>query len=428
MTTIRAAAAVPTANHLLAEFRRVRAATEMLCVGLEPEDLTIQPMDAASPLKWHLAHTTWFFETFLLLPRSAGYQPFDPVYAFLFNSYYHTVGPQHPRARRGALSRPTVREILAYRQCVDEAVVALFLAQGDAATGDLAHILTVGLNHEQQHQELMLTDLKHLFALNPLQPAYRSEPTTAATTGPPPSGWHDHPGGLVAIGHAGEDFAWDNEGPRHRVYLEPFALARKPVTCGEYLEFMADGGYEQPLLWFSDGWDTARAGGWSSPLYWQRVDGVWHQYTLAGPRAVVPDEPICHVSFYEAHAYARWRGARLASEAEWETIAAGRPVTGNFVESGRFQPAPAGSEDVAQMFGDTWEWTASPYIAYPGYAPPVGALGEYNAKFMCNQMVLRGGSCATPAGHVRATYRNFFGPATRWQFSGIRLARGGAAA
>jgi ergothioneine biosynthesis protein EgtB len=423
VTTTRATAALTTPD-LLAAFRRVRATTEALCAGLEPEDLVVQPMTDASPLKWHLAHTSWFFETFLLLPNAPGYRPFDPAFAHLFNSYYNTAGPQFARARRGLLSRPTVQEVLAYRRHVDDALAALLAAQGETAPAELTRFLVVGLNHEQQHQELMLTDLKALFALNPLQPIYKPR-LPASAPAPAAPGWFAHAGGLVEIGHAGEGFAWDNESPRHRVFLEPFAVATRVVTCGEFAEFLDDGGYGQPLLWLSDGWDAVRAGGWSSPLYWQRQDGAWHQFTLAGQLPVDPDEPVCHLSFYEADAYARWRGARLPTEAEWETVAAGRLVAGNFAESGRCHPAPASSrEPVAQLFGDVWEWTASPYVDYPGYAPPAGALGEYNAKFMCNQLVLRGGSCATPADHVRATYRNFFGPAARWQFSGLRLARG----
>jgi ergothioneine biosynthesis protein EgtB len=402
-------------------YRTVRAATLRLCEPLETEDMVVQTMPDASPTKWHLAHTSWFFETFVLRRADATYRVFDDRYNHLFNSYYNTVGDPFPRARRGALSRPTVADVLAHRRHVDDAMLALFERSADHAFAAAAHVIEVGLNHEEQHQELLVTDVKTVLAGSPLALVYR--PALPAPAEPaPPLSFTTYDGGLVAIGHAGSGFAFDNEGPRHRVFLEPFALADRLVTCAEYLAFIEDGGYERPDLWLSDGWDERRRSAWSAPLYW-RPDGSIA--TLGGARAPELDEPVCHVSFYEADAFARWAGARLPSEAEWEVVASRAAVRGNLAESGAFHPRAAGPRDhaPAQLFGDAWEWTASPYVAYPGYAPWSGELGEYNGKFMCNQLVLRGGSCATPERHVRATYRNFFGPAARWQFTGIRLAR-----
>lgn len=399
----------------------------------------VQSMPEASPSKWHQAHTTWFFETFILRDRLPGYRPFDPRYRFLFNSYYKQVesfvSAPHPfRAIRGTFSRPELGTIRAFRRYVDEQMISLLL--GAAGTGDpeLTSLVELGIHHEQQHQELILTDIKHALWMNPLRPAYLCKPE-ALTTGEayedeispasrgPEAHWHDFAGGLLEIGHAGPQFAFDNELPRHRVYLEPFGLASRLVTNREYLDFMDDGGYQRPELWLSDGWDTVLAHGWEAPLYWERQDGEWLTFTLSGTRPVNADEPVCHVSYYEADAYARWRGERLPTEAEWETAAAIPSIAGNLLETERFHPAAAGA-GLAQMFGDAWEWTSSQYVAYPGYAPATGALGEYNGKFMCNQFVLRGGSCATPRSHLRPTYRNFFPPQARWQFSGIRLAHG----
>jgi ergothioneine biosynthesis protein EgtB len=416
--------AATTNPDFAARYRAVRAATEALAAPLSPEDCTAQSMPDASPVKWHLAHTSWFFETFVLEAAAPGYRPLDPAYRVLFNSYYHSVGAQHFRPERGLITRPGLAEVHAYRRHVDARLLAL-LEGGRLAPAQLA-VVELGLQHEQQHQELILTDLKHLLSRNPLLPAYRTrapEPASAA----PPLAWHEQPAGLREIGHAGPGFAFDNEGPRHRVFVHAFALASRAVTNGEYLAFMAERGYERPELWLSDGWAAVQHEGWRAPLYWTERDGAWHRFTLAGLRPVAESEPVTHVSAYEADAYARWAGARLPTEAEWEIVGASAPIAGNFVESGRGEPAPAKPEAApAQLFGDVWEWTASAYAPYPGYHPPPGALGEYNGKFMANQLVLRGGSCATPASHIRASYRNFFPPGARWQWSGIRLARDAA--
>jgi ergothioneine biosynthesis protein EgtB len=412
--------------HDLAErYRMVRAATEALAAPLSPEDTTAQSMPDASPVKWHLAHTSWFFETFVLEATAPGYRPLEPAYRVLFNSYYHSVGDQHSRPERGLVTRPGLAEVLAYRRHVDEHCLAL-LERGRLDAAQLG-VVELGLHHEQQHQELILTDLKHLFARNPLYPVYRpraSEPPRQ----PAPLGWHAVPGGLREIGHAGPGFAFDNEGPRHRVFVHAFQLASRAVTNAEYLAFIEERGYRRPELWLSDGIATVEREGWQAPLYWTRRDGAWWRYTLAGLAPVAPGEPVTHVSAYEADAYARWARARLPTEAEWEVVAADAPPAGNFVESGRLEPAPVTADATraprpAQLFGDVWEWTSSAYAPYPGYRPPPGALGEYNGKFMANQLVLRGGSCATPASHIRVSYRNFFPPAARWQWSGIRLAR-----
>jgi len=380
-------------------------------------------MPDASPAKWHLGHTTWFFETFVLQAAVPGYRAFHPDFAVLFNSYYNTVGEQHPRPRRGMLTRPPLEEIRRYRGHVDGPMHDL-LASG-RLDGRMEEVVTLGLNHEQQHQELILTDIKHMLSCNPLGPAYlpRDERPPAKAG---PLDWHAVEGGLRRVGHDGEGFAFDNESPRHRVHLEAFDIAARPVTCGEYLAFIQDGGYRRPEFWLSDGWDTVRREAWSAPLYWEGGGSSPVLFTLSGPREVDLDEPVTHVSYYEADAYARWAGFRLPTEAEWETAAAEADIEGNFAESGLLHPAAAARPRparLAQMFGDVWEWTASAYSPYPGYRPPAGALGEYNGKFMCNQMVLRGGSCATPRSHIRRTYRNFFYPGQRWQFTGIRLAR-----
>jgi ergothioneine biosynthesis protein EgtB len=435
---------------LAARYRAVRAATEALAAPLSPEDCTAQSMPDASPVKWHLAHTSWFFETFVLEAAAPAYRPLEPAYRVLFNSYYHSVGEQHFRAERGLITRPGLAEVNAYRRHVDAHCLAL-LERGRLAPAQRA-VVELGLHHEQQHQELILTDLKHLFARNPMHPVYRQRaPTCDRATGSQEGShaekgavnlqWHAYPAGLREIGHAGPGFAFDNEGPRHRVFVHPFALASRAVTNAEYLAFLADRGYDRPELWLSDGFAAAQREGWRAPLYWTERDGAWHHYTLAGLLPVAPGEPVAHVSAYEADAYARWAGARLPTEAEWEVAAADAPVAGNFVESGRLHPAPAlvaplgsaslrapsalagGADRPAQLFGDVWEWTASAYAPYPGYRPLAGALGEYNGKFMANQLVLRGGSCATPVSHVRASYRNFFHPEARWQWSGLRLAR-----
>jgi ergothioneine biosynthesis protein EgtB len=411
--------AATTSPDLAACYRAVRAATEALAAPLSPEDCTAQSMPDASPVKWHLAHTSWFFETFVLEAEPT-YRALEPAYRVLFNSYYHSVGAQHSRPERGLITRPGLAEILAYRRHVDEHCLVL-LGRGRLGAAQ-REVVELGLQHEQQHQELILTDLKHLLARNPTHPVYRPRPPDHPGD-PAPLAWHAFPAGLREIGHTGPGFAFDNEGPRHRVFVHGFALASRAVTNGEYLAFMADRGYARPELWLSDGWATIQREGWCSPLYWTLREGAWQRFTLSGLRPVVECEPVAHVSAYEADAYARWAGARLPSEAEWEVAAAGAAVAGNFVESGRLEPGPAPAAGLAQLFGDVWEWTSSAYAPYPGYRPPPGALGEYNGKFMVNQLVLRGGSCATPASHIRASYRNFFPPGARWQWSGIRLAR-----
>ncbi len=379
-------------------------------------------MEDASPTRWHLAHTTWFFERFVLTQFVADYRAFNDAFFYLFNSYYTSAGPMHTRARRGQLSRPTVAEVFAYRAAVDQAMERFLMsAEGQDAAADLVEL---GIHHEQQHQELMVTDLKYNLSVNPMLPAYQPFAPRERRIAPE-LGWVAHPGGLVEIGHAGSDFCYDNETPRHRVYLEPFEVATRLTTNAEYQAFVEDGGYTRPELWLSLGWSTVQAQGLTHPLYWYQEDGRWMQYTLAGPLPLHPDEPACHLCYFEADAFARWSGARLATEAEWETVAADQPVRGVFHEDGRFHPSIANlGQSPHQLYGDLWEWTSSPYTPYPGFAPLPGAVGEYNGKFMCNQFVLRGGSCATPASHIRTTYRNFFPPEARWQFSGVRLARG----
>ncbi|MAE95270.1 MAG: hypothetical protein CL910_11470 [Deltaproteobacteria bacterium] len=402
----------------------VRAASTALTAPLSPEDATAQSMTEASPAKWHLAHTTWFFET-LVLEALPDFEPFHADFRVLFNSYYNSVGEQYCRPERGLVTRPGLEEVHAYRAHVDAAMVRV-LEAGDLDAAALG-IVELGLHHEQQHQELTLTDLKHLFSYNPTYPAYREDCEEAPVARVLPMGWHGLAGGTHEIGHRGPGFAFDNEGPRHSVMLRDAELGTRLVTNGEYLDFIEDGGYEQPEWWLSDGWSTAREKSWTTPLYWHEIDGSWQVQSLGGLRALRLDEPVAHVSAYEADAYARWAGARLPTEAEWEVVAADQTLKGNFVENERFHPAPAPTGEPAdgprQLFGDTWEWTQSNYSPYPGFRPASGPPGEYNGKFMINQLVLRGGSCATPNNHIRATYRNFFYPEARWQFSGIRLAR-----
>ncbi|WIM13259.1 MAG: hypothetical protein OJF58_004225 [Enhydrobacter sp.] len=395
----------------------VRGLSEQLAAPLSPEDQTVQSMPDASPAKWHLAHTTWFFETFLLRPHATGYETFEPAYEYLFNSYYEAVGPRHPRAERGMITRPGVDEILAYRRHVTAAMVDLIGRTGDRHMP----LIELGLHHEQQHQELLLMDIKHLLSLNPLEPAYRPAGRSRDGEGSP-AGWLEFEGGLSSIGHEGNGFSFDNEGPRHRLWIDPFALATRLVTNAEYAAFIAEGGYRRPEFWLSAGWDCVKQRGWEAPLYWQKDGAGWSAFTLHGRRPLRGDEPVCHVSAYEAAAYAKWAGKRLPREGEWEVAAAAVKLEGNLMDGGLLHPAPAQGSGLAQMIGDVWEWTASPYVAYPGYREPPGAVGEYNGKFMANQMVLRGGSAVTPAGHVRRTYRNFFPPDARWMFGGIRLA------
>ena len=403
---------------LAVRFRRVRAVSERLAEPLSPEDQTIQSMPDVSPTKWHLAHTSWFFETFLLRRFVPGYAVFDPHYTYLFNSYYEAAGPRHPRPQRGLLSRPSSADVLRYRAHVTSHMEELL----ESARPDIAALVELGIAHEEQHQELILMDIKHALSINPLKPAYqRSEAVRPAEV--VPMRWSEHEGGLREIGHCGEGFAFDNEGPRHKVWLEPYRLACRLVTCGEYRAFIEDDGYHRPELWLSDGWATVSSRGWEGPLYWERDEGGWRIFTLGGLRALDPSEPVCHVSYYEADAYARWAGKRLPTEIEWEAAAEGVPLAGNFADSGRLHPAGAPArEGLSQMFGDVWEWTSSAYAAYPGFRAAAGAIGEYNGKFMANQMVLRGGCAVTPPGHVRRTYRNFFYPDARWAFGGIRLA------
>jgi len=417
-------ARIGTADAYLA----VRGATVELCAPLAPEDYVVQSMPDASPAKWHLAHTSWFFEEFVLARAAPGYRPYADPYRYLFNSYYNTVGPMHCRAARGLLSRPTVAEIMGYRAAIDERMASL-LAAG-ALSHELGSIVILGLEHERQHQELLLTDIKHLFALNPLLPAYRERQRPRVGRAAPLR-FLSFEGGITGIGHAGAGFSFDNEQPRHRALIAPFRLANRLVTNGDYLEFVRAGGYEDARLWLSDGWALARREEWRRPIYWSR--SLEEEFTLTGARALDPEAPLCHVSCYEADAFARWAGARLPTEFEWELAAAAVPPAGNFVEQREWHPraadVPAATSTAPsaplQMFGDVWEWTQSAYAPYPGYSPSAGALGEYNGKFMINQLVLRGGSCATPQDHIRATYRNFFPAAARWQFSGVRLAGDG---
>jgi len=413
-------------QYFVEQYQKVRHFSEQLCEPLVTEDYVIQSMPDVSPTKWHLAHVSWFFETFLLSPALPDYQSLHPQYAYLFNSYYNTLGERHCRPKRGLISRPTVKETYEYRRYVDEHVLDLLEKIDERQLAELAPIMTLGLNHEQQHQELMVTDIKHVLSCNPLSPTYRARTPTGASNITPLE-WVSFPEGLYWIGHEGSGFAFDNEGPRHRQFVQSFQLASRLVTNGEYLEFMEDGGYDNPLLWLSEGWATVRAEEWQAPLYWEQRDGRWWMMTLSGLREVDKAEPVCHVSYFEADAYARWADARLPTEAEWEVAAQEAPVEGNFVESGLYHPAPlnASTTDgkLAQMYGDVWEWTQSSYAPYPNFRPGPGAIGEYNGKFMCNQYVLRGGSCATSLSHIRSTYRNFFPANAQWQFMGIRLAK-----
>jgi ergothioneine biosynthesis protein EgtB len=407
-------------NGLLEDLYRVRDLTVRLCDPLRAEDCVVQSAPETSPAKWHLAHTTWFFENFLLIPYLPKYRPYHPRFGFLFNSYYESVGEFHPRLQRGLLSRPSLDEIKAYRVHVDQHMGKLLAAPSTNDAAEVRARTTLGIHHEQQHQELLLTDIKHLFACNPLRPAYREALSPDAST-IPPLDWLRLPAGMYAFGHGGDGFAFDNETPRHRRYVDEFSLASRPVTNAEYIEFIAAGGYRQPTLWLSDGWRKVNEARWTAPLYWEQQDGEWWQMTLAGYRRVQSGEPVCHVSYFEADAFARWAGKRLPTEFEWEAAAATQTPEGNFLESGRLHPQPA-RDGAGHFFGDVWEWTQSAYSPYPGYRPTAGALGEYNGKFMVNQLVLRGGSCVTPATHIRASYRNFFYPQDRWQFMGIRLA------
>lgn len=402
-------------------FLAVRAATQRLCAPLVPSDFEAQSMTACSPTKWHLAHTSWFFETFVLSRFAREYAPRDPRYGYLFNSYYVTIGERQQRSERGLLTRPTLPEVQSYVAQVTERVQQLMSLE---PSPDLLDWIELGCHHEQQHQELILTDILHLFSRNRLEPAYVPEASEIQRIETKPrSDWFEVPEGLYEVGHAAAGFAFDNEQPRHKVYLPAYRLATRLVTNGEFIEFIEDGGYQRPDLWLDAGYHAVCAERWTMPLYWRREDGGYTQFSLRGRRPLDRHEPVCHISYFEADAFARWAGARLPTEQEWEVAAEGRDVRGNFVETGRLRPArPLGNGALEQLFGDVWEWTRSGYQAYPGYRVPAGALGEYNGKFMCGQFVLRGGSCASPQSHIRATYRNFFHPADRWQFSGLRLA------
>ncbi len=411
-------------SRLTAHYGEVRGLTEALAAPLSPEDQTVQSMPDVSPTKWHLGHTSWFFETFLLQPELPGYEPCHPAYGYVFNSYYEAVGARHPRPERGLLSRPGAAEVLDYRHYVDRSMGELLAADLGPETLDLVEL---GLHHEQQHQELLLMDIKHVLSCNPLRPAYA--PLTAApgpARAPAKAGWIEHQGGPVEIGHPSAGFGFDNEFPRHTCQVPAFAVADRPVTCGEWLAFIDDGGYRRPELWLSDGWAVVCDRRWDSPLYWSpppEEGGEWTVFTLGGERPVDLAEPVCHVSYYEADAFAHWSGGRLPTEAEWEAVAAAQPVEGNFLDPARLHPSSPDPGRRTSLFGDVWEWTASAYSPYPGFRPAAGAVGEYNGKFMVNQYVLRGGSCVTPPGHIRATYRNFFPAGARWGFSGVRLAR-----
>ncbi len=398
-------------------YQDIRQATLRLTQPFSAEDQMLQSMPDASPAKWHLAHTTWFFETFVLAQHVPGYKAFDPAFTQLFNSYYKQLGPHPFRGARGLMSRPSLTEVHAYRAHVDEAMLRYL----ESAGGPAADLIELGLNHEQQHQELILTDIKHALWSMPLRPGpdYRPREINALV----PLQWIYFEGGIHKVGHAGAGFAFDNEGPRHEVLLRLFRLGSRLVTNGEYLQFIEDAGYRRPELWLSDGWDKVCSESWNSPLYWEQLDGVWWEFVYSGIKELDPAAPVCHVSYYEADAYARWSRARLPLEEEWEVAAAQNPSTGTLLESGGISPQAAQGKGLQQVFGDVWEWTSSPYVPYPGFEPAPGLIGEYNGKFMCNQLVLRGGSCATPSSHIRATYRNFFPPHARWQFSGIRLAK-----
>ena len=416
-------AAEQDVGRLARDLRETRLCSTALAEPLSEEDQVVQAMDDASPTKWHLAHTTWFFEELVLKPFAPGYRVFNDDFAYCFNSYYESLGSRHPRAARGLLTRPTNRDVRDYRAHVDEALTA-FIERGEAGHEAL-ELIELGIHHEHQHQELLLTDILSLFAANPLRPAYREPAYADAPSSSPELTWHAFPGGIFQVGHAGQGFAYDNEMPRHEQLVHPFRLAGRPVTNGDWLEFMRDGGYSTASLWLSDGWSKVNAEGWRAPLYWEEHDGQWLQMSLEGLHPVDPARPVCHVSFYEASAFALWAQARLPSEFEWEVAACDLAEAGNTMGSGRLRPAPTqgGHQGLAQMFGDVWEWTSSAYAAFPGFRPATGAVGEYNGKFMCGQYVLKGGSIATPDIHIRRSYRNFFYPHHRWQFKGLRLAQ-----
>lgn len=412
-------------SNLANKFDRIRNRTEELCKPLQPEDYVIQTMENVSPAKWHLAHTSWFFETFIIAEYVENYEPKYPQYAYLFNSYYVQAGERHCRAKRGFISRPTVAEVYTYRDYINEHMHSLIDITEVSGNPHFHDLVEIGLNHEQQHQELMITDIKHVFSMNPLYPAYQKKEIPLVTD-IPAMNWISFEEGVYEIGYGANQFHYDNETPRHKQYLNPFILADRLVTNREFLAFVKDDGYRRPELWLSDGWAECERQTWKYPYYWEKRDGDFWMITLQGPRKLNPAEPVCHISHYEADAYARWAGKRLPAEAEWEVASRSVPIEGHFSDNNLFHPVPLknGKNDnqLKQMFGNTWEWTQSAYLPYPGYRAAKGALGEYNGKFMANQIVLRGGSCATPSDHIRSTYRNFFHPDSRWQFTGIRLA------
>ncbi len=413
-------------ERLLTRYQEVRGFSEKLCETLAPEDCVVQSMPDVSPTKWHLAHTSWFFETFILKVWMPSYQTVVPEYAYLFNSYYNAAGDMHRRDLRGLISRPTVAETFRFRKSIDAHIQELLETADDELLKELEPVFIIGLHHEQQHQELLVTDIKNVFSHNPLHPVFRKRDDRMERRKIAPASYIDFPETTLEIGHAGPDFSYDNEGPRHRALVLPFSLATRPVTNGEYLAFIESGGYTRPEFWLSLGWTTVNEQRWEAPLYWSKRDGKWWNFTLSGMRPIDESEPVTHVSYFEADAFANWSGARLPTEFEWERAVADLPIEGNFVDLERFHPAPVASQPngkLQQMYGDVWEWTRSAYLPYPGYHAAPGALGEYNGKFMSNQMVLRGGSCATSQNHIRPTYRNFFQPEKRWQFTGIRLAR-----
>lgn len=415
-----------TADTLSARYHAVRQATERLCRPLQTEDYVVSSMPDVSPTKWHLAHTSWFFETFVLAAHLEHYRPLNPRYAFLFNSYYVQAGERHCRAQRGLVTRPTVDEVYAYRAYVDDHMRELITQIDDDSSHPAYAVVELGTHHEQQHQELLVTDIKHVFWTNPMRPAYRTDTRHVADA--TPQGWTTIVPGVETIGYAGNGFHFDNEASAHQEYVQAARLAQRLTTNGEYAEFIADGGYRRPELWLSRGWATVQELQWKAPLYWEQYDGAWHEFTLAGEGALDPHAPVTHVSHYEADAFARWSDARLPTEAEWEVVAREQPILGRFADGEHFHPY-ASTDDrgpVRQLYGDVWQWTQSPYIGYPGFRASTGALGEYNGKWMSDQWVLRGASCATPASHARATYRNFFPSDARWQFTGIRLAKDAA--
>lgn len=417
------ALSAPSPATTLDQFTSVRDQTRKLAAPLSDADATVQSMPDASPAKWHLAHTTWFFERMVLSPHLPGYKEFDTSFNFLFNSYYETIGARQPRPRRGMITRPALDRVMLYREHVEDGITRLMRHTSDP---EVIALVELGCQHEQQHQELFLTDILHLFSQNPLQPAYKDpEPLAVELHSAPPASWQAFDGGIIEVGHSGGDFHFDCEAPRHQALLQPYALSNRLVTNAEWIEFIEDDGYRQPLHWLSSGWETVKSEQWSLPFYWEKRDDTYWTMTLRGAQPVDPAAPITHISYFEADAFATWAGHRLPTEPEWENAASSHEVTGNFAESGRLRPKPANMQQtgLAQMFGDTWEWTRSPFTPYPGFKTDAGAVGEYNGKFMCGQFVLRGGSCVTPVDHVRATYRNFFPPDARWQFSGLRLAK-----